>query len=117
MGLRPPLGISRPRPSVYRGSELEDAGQGQTDHFGTTAASSFPYIPSELHSRGRAQLRTVLLLLVSLRPQPSGRQLGFCLIPEKTQVPVYSLALPMSLILSCALLPGASVLAVRLASV
>lgn len=37
MGLRPPLGISRP--SVCRRSELEDAAQGQTDNFGATAAS------------------------------------------------------------------------------
>lgn len=37
MGLRPPLGISRP--SVCRRPELEDAAQGQMDNFGATAAS------------------------------------------------------------------------------
>lgn len=55
----------------------------------------------------------MLLLLVLLRPCP----LGFCLTPEKTQVPIYSLTLPMSFILSYASLSGASVLAVCLACV
>lgn len=56
-------------------------------------------------------------MLVSLRPVPQAGQLSFCLIPEKNQIPIYSLSLPESPISSYASLLGASALAVCLASV
>lgn len=75
-------------------------------------ASSLPRIPPELHPWGRAQLRTCAHCWCRSDPIPQAGQLGFCLIPEKTQVPIYPLTLPMSLILSYASPPGSSALAV-----